>query len=422
VKLLAWQNILKKCVSRFLQSASGNIIVPFAVAAPALLAASGLAVDYGTHSLKVAELQSIADTAVLGGANELALSGSSDAAIKSVVLSYIAAKYGGGGSVIASKTEIDRKAGTLRVALEETWTPVFAEFLNAGVTPIRVDATASLLGGENLCILALSDTQSSTVHLDQNAILQANGCGVYSNSTHAQGIRLDSNSKIAASSICSAGGVNAKTTSVKPTPTTDCPPIPDPLVGRASPVVGGCDVANFKISKGSKTLNPGTYCGGMDITKTASVTFNSGTYIIKDGNFNVSNTASIFGEHVGFYLVGDSAMINFIGDSTISLTGAVDGDMAGLLFFEDRAAPLNRQHHIQTTNAKVLTGTIYLSRGVFAVDPNAKVAQDSAYTAIIARRFELTQGLQLILNSDYGATDVPVPEGIRASAEIVLSE
>ena len=83
---------------------------------------------------------------------------------------------------------------------------------------------------------------------------------------------------------------------------------------------------------------------------------------------------------------------------------------------------LGRTHHINSTNVDVLTGTIYLSRGKLLIDRNSPIAEDLAYTAIIVRQLELTEGPELILNSDYGATDVPVPAGIRSSAEVVLSE
>jgi hypothetical protein len=49
------------------------------------------------------------------------------------------------------------------------------------------------------------------------------------------------------------------------------------------------------------------------------------------------------------------------------------------------------------------------------------VASDSAYTAIVSYRLELTQGPTLVLNSDYGATGVPVPDGIRATGQVVLT-
>lgn len=56
------------------------------------------------------------------------------------------------------------------------------------------------------------------------------------------------------------------------------------------------------------------------------------------------------------------------------------------------------------------------------IDPNSPVAGNSAYTAIIAHKLELNEGPELILNSDYDATSVPVPEGIRSNAQIVLTE
>jgi Flp pilus assembly protein TadG len=422
MKLPGWPNAQSRCLTRFLRSASGSMIMPFAVVSPVLLGISSLAIDYATLSMKVGELQAVADVSALGGAQELAIAGSSDGAIKSVVASYVAMEFSGSGSIVTSTTDINRNAGTLRVALEETWTPVFAKLINADVTPIRVDATASLVGGDKICVLTLDSSGTKALHMDKSARMDADGCGIYSNSTHAQGIRLDQNSSMSASAICSAGGYIAKTTAIVPIPTQDCLPLADPLVGRMAPSIGSCDVTNFKISSGTQVLAPGTYCGGLTISGTASVSFSPGTYIIKDGAFTVSQKAKITGEHVGFYLAGKKTLINFTDDASVELSGALVGEMAGLLFFEDRSVAVGRKHHIQSLNADVLTGTIYLSRGQLLIDPNNPVAQDSAYTVIIVYQLELSEGPELILHSDYGATDVPVPAGIRSSAQVVLSE
>lgn len=40
------------------------------------------------------------------------------------------------------------------------------------------------------------------------------------------------------------------------------------------------------------------------------------------------------------------------------------------------------------------------------------IADSSAYTAIIANKIALKGKPQLVLNTDYGATDVPTPEGV----------
>ena len=42
----------------------------------------------------------------------------------------------------------------------------------------------------------------------------------------------------------------------------------------------------------------------------------------------------------------------------------------------------------------------------------APVADSSAYTAIVVGRMWLRKGPTLVLNSDYAATDVPVPAGL----------
>lgn len=406
----------------FLRSTAGGVAVSFAMASPVLLAASGLAIDYASLEMKKAELQAVADVSALGGAKELAVAGTSDDAIRAVIASYVAMEFAEAGASVTSTTDIDRKEGTIRTEVEERWTPAFAQFLNADITPIRAHATALIVGSTNVCVLALDGSSTKAIHLDKKAKMRANGCGVYSNSNHSQGIRLDMDSSISAALICSAGGYKAKTSAVEPIPTTDCPLIPDPLAARGTPAIGSCDQTGLTLATGKHTLSPGTYCGGIKIKGTAAVKFLPGTYIISDGKFTVADTAKITGEHVGFYLSGDASTIDFTDDASINLSGEVKGELAGLLFFEDRAASLNRKHHIQSTQVDELTGTIYLSRGTLLVDPNSPVAENSAYTAIIANRLELTEGPELTLNSDYGSTDVPVPAGIQSSVQVVLSE
>jgi Flp pilus assembly protein TadG len=413
--------LTKSLLARFIQCSKGGIAVGIAVASPALVAVVGLASDYAVSTVKVGELQAAADAAAIAGANELALSGSTERSIESAVQSYVAAQDDSGESRITSLAKINRTQGTVQVVVEESWTPVFAHFLNANVTPIRVNATARLMGKTKICVLILNGAEAKVLHLDNDAKLTANGCGVYSNSKHAEGIRLDANARITSALTCSVGGFRAKNDAVKPFPLTDCPPVADPLANRSPPSVGACNFTKLKITGGNKALAPGTYCGGLEITGSANVTFSSGVYVIKDGEFKVQDTARITGEHVTFYLTGNSSTIVFANNAYVRLTGSKEGDMAGLLFFEDRAAILGREHKINSPNVDELTGTLYLSRGALLVDPNDTVAEASAYTAIIAYELRLREGPELILNTDYGATDVPVPEGISTNAQIVLS-
>ena len=80
------------------------------------------------------------------------------------------------------------------------------------------------------------------------------------------------------------------------------------------------------------------------------------------------------------------------------------------------------KHRITSDDARVLLGTIYLPVGDLVIDAKKPVVDQSAYTAIIAQHIELNSGPNLILNSNYDATNVPVPEGIRGTRQVVLSK
>lgn len=228
------------------------------------------------------------------------------------------------------------------------------------------------------------------------------------------GHKVDDNAKLQAGVICSAGGFNgAKHSSFEPKPITDCPKVGDPLIDRPTPQVGSCDHTKYKITSGTHTLYPGTYCKGLKIKGTAKAVLKPGVYVITGDKLEVTDNATLKGENVGFYLNGNKAKLEFKKQTTISLTAPTDGVMAGILMFEDRTARKGLQkHQITSDNAGMLLGTIYLPNGTLKIDSQAPIADEAAYTAIIARAIELDEGPTLHLNSDYDVTDVPVPDGL----------
>lgn len=382
------------------------------------MGAAGIAADFATFTSKQTSLQSASDAAALAGAKELAAAGTSSKTIEASVASFVKAND---SSSLQVTTQVDSQKGTVTVQLVENWTPFFAHFLGADITPIVTHSTAKLVGQASICVLALDGSSSGSLAMDNKSYLTANGCGVYVNSTSSTAITLKNKSVIKADVTCAVGGVSNKGT-ITPGAVTDCPPLEDPLGSRNGPAIGGCDYQGFSVNSGSVSLSPGVYCGGLTIKGGAKATAQPGTYIIKDGPLSASGTASLTGKDVGFYLTGSSAVLDLIGNTTISLEGPNGGDLAGLLFYAERDASSLQQHIIRSTNAHTLTGTIYLPRGNLRVDPGAKVAQNSAYTAIIANQINIDMGPELVLNSNYGATSVPVPDGIKASADVVLAD
>jgi Flp pilus assembly protein TadG len=410
-----------KWLQRFRLDEAGNIAVIFAIALPVVIGTTSAAIDVTSYNMKKSQLQAAADAAAIAGARELAVAGSTKTSIEAAARAFALQELDGGEgyeiSVMSNKDD-----SKVAVSISEDWSPIVGKNLGSAITPVESNATAGLSGATNLCVLALDTSSSGSVKLGSKAKMLGPSCAVYAYSVAAEGVIVESSASITADLVCSGGGVKYSPGSITPEPTTDCKAIADPLASRPNPDFSGCTFTDKRVGAGIVTLMPGVYCGGLDIVGPAVVTFSAGEYIIKDGPFKISGLAFARGKNIGFFLTGDNSVIDFTGGALVEFAGREAGAMAGLLFFEDRTNPAGRVHRINTLVTKELTGTIYLPNGNLKIDPTARIGDKSAYTAIIVNQLELREGPELVLNTNYGATKVPVPAGIRTMADAVLEK
>jgi len=409
----SWIERLLRFGSDLRRDVRGSTMVIFALALPAIIAAVGAAVDFGFMTVQKNHLQEAVDAAALAAAREANLANADKMQIRQVAGTVLKANLDKAGGGVRFMTRVIPKPLSVEVVAKQRSKLFFtAEILGKETATVRARAVARVFGGVPVCVIGLDEQASSTVSLDSNAKLTAKTCAVYSNSKSSSGLSSKSNAVLEAELICSSGGEVGGSWNYKPAALTDCPPVEDPLAKRPAPPIGGCKAKNLEVKDMTWTLQPGVYCGGLRIDGNARVKFQPGVYFIKDGPFNVDSNSIIEGEFVGFYLTGKGSTFRFASNAKVTLTAPKDGPMAGLLFFEDRAAPALRRHEILSNYARELVGTIYLPNGQFIVDADNEVADQSAYTAIVARRIELNSGPNLVLNTDYGLTEIPVPEGI----------
>ncbi len=397
----------------------GGLATTFAIAFPVLAFGLGISIDYANLLKSKALLQQAADSAALASARELRVGSTSDTVIanvaSNVALAGLSAAPFAGTAVVSAS--ILGAGSAVRVTLGADIKSLMGGLLVPETKHVTVNATARMMGGAPICVIALDPSANKALNLDKNARLTGVNCAVYSDSTHTNGIGTKDSAIVTAALICSSGGVQNSSNGMTPAPQTDCPAIPDPLAARSGPTVGGCNQTGLVISSGTQSLNPGVYCGGLRVTGGAVVNLNPGTFIIKDGQLTVDNNSTLTGTDVGFYFTGAGASLNFAGGAnTISLSAPVSGLLAGLLFFEDRSVAAGQTHVILSDNARTLLGTIYLPRGKLRVAGNTPVADQSAYTVVVADMIELSEGPNLVLNSNYGSTNVPVPAGVGPGA------
>lgn len=430
-------------ISRLRNRIDGNVALIFALLAPMLLAAAGLAIDFQARLSQKQSLQDAADTLAIRGARELLLENSNSSAVEALIDATARRQFFEAIGAFDISAAVDNRAKKAIVTLAQPSKEsfFFARFIPRE-DPIIVTANAQARGVSNVCVIALDAAADSTILLATASKLNAPKCAILSNSKSTTGIRSESLSQVRARLICSAGGIFGSPLNYDPQPLTDCPVYPDPLSEHTSPDIGVCDHSNLTVGTspnltgsllsllenlvasidgsfaGTLTnyqrydFDPGVYCGGLTISDKSDVHFAPGIYVMKDGPLHIEMGARLYGENVGFYLNGDDSVVNFEPASIIHLTAPKTGLMAGILFQEAKGAPLNRTHRIASANARELLGTIYLPNGVLEISSTQPIADQSAYTAIVAHRFRMLGTPTLVLNTNYAATDIPTPDGI----------
>ena len=410
----------------FWSDTRGNMIILAGVVLPTLLASAGMAIDYSKWIGQRKNLQGIADSAAIAAARELYLANASSSQITAVAEAVAKAHQDAGEAGIAVTAKLGDDGGSVKVTASQKGKAYFTPMIMKTPPQISVIAVARAMGGGRICVIGLDGKSPDTISTSKSGQMFAPECGVYSNSISPQGFAANENGYFEAELLCSAGGFDGAESQLRESALPDCPAIEDPLADRKPPSYGGCDYKDFSLNgnKGgaSTTLYPGVYCGGLEIMA-ATVIFEPGIYVIKDGPLAFAANAQVTGEHVSFYLVGDTSVFSAESNSFVYLTAPKDGDMAGILFFEDRDAPLLRDHVVKSDDARVLLGTFYLPRGRLVIRTSRPIADKSAYTAIVAYQVAVDLNSKLVINADYNATDIPVPEGIGpVGSNIVLTQ
>jgi hypothetical protein len=139
------------------------------------------------------------------------------------------------------------------------------------------------------------------------------------------------------------------------------------------------------------TLDPGTYCGGIEILAGATALLNPGLYIMKDGPFRVQSGAVVTAENVTLSFTGATATLYLQGGAQVRLTAPAEGDLAGLALFSESIAPNVEQFTISGGATLDLEGGMYLpTHEIWLKSPTTDRAVLTAATSdygLVAKRF-----------------------------------
>jgi Flp pilus assembly protein TadG len=414
---------------------SGQFAIGFALLAPLLFGLVGGAADLIAFERNMKRMQDAADFAALAAAREGSLQGWNEQIASEVALKFASQNLGqpvtapdqtmmkaasaspdGQYRIVTSVDAVNKK---VTVTIENDYYPYFLIGYFRPSPQISVLSQASVSGEMNICVIGLDPAASRTVQLSGTSKLTAPACAIFSNSSATDGLAANDNSLLTADYSCSAGGAVGTMANYSTPPVTDCRPVEDPLAARGVPANLACDHMNKTVSGLFTSLTPGVYCGGLRITKSANVLFKPGVYVIKDGELRSDLGGIVGGSGVSFVFTGNGSRLSFDPTTVLAFSAPETGPYAGVLFYQDPAAPNLETFEISSKTASILLGTIYLPNGIFKVHAPNKVGDKSAYTVIIARRLDIGSTANLVINANYSSTKVPVPDGVGPNSGII---
>lgn len=275
------------------------------------------------------------------------------------------------------------------------------DFTTTSVAAPSYNSTSA--AGAKICLLALDPASTDGIHIQGDNAINYSGCWAHTNSSQSTAINSDGNSSYAVGDgHCAVGNWVDSHDRFSPEPQGGCATVPDPFAKVSAyasgqtytptftpPATdGSCKSSNLNLKKGTYTLDPGRYCGGIDIQAQATVTFNPGIYIIDGGELTVQSGANVSGTDVLFYFNGDAATATIIGGGTISLKGRLTSSTyAGFLFIAKPGASTTQVTNIQGGGTFKMEGVLYMPKQRIEVSGNGDVNGSTPYFGMIAKDF-----------------------------------
>jgi Flp pilus assembly protein TadG len=384
---------------RFAADRRGGVAPLLALAAIPMLVGVGAAVDYSRASAARTAMQVAADATSL--ALTKAVTQNRTPPDAQSVFNALFSRPDVRDVSVSSTLSTTSAGTTAAVTARGTISVDFMRMIGMSQLTIGVQSSSATVGNDSGCVLALNTNAASAISIGGSAKVTSSNCSILSNSSAASAINVFGAATVTAQSIGAVGGVSASSSSVNLTEgiATHIAAIADPYIDINVPTFGGCAETALKV-KGTTTLDPGVYCGGMTVNAGAAVTLNPGVYIIDGGSFSVNGNASVSGAGVTLVFTSSSgtdwptAKIN--GGANINLTAPNSGATAGLVIFADRKAPVGTSFTFNGGSSQTFGGAVYAPTGAISYSGGASTS--SSCTQIIGDTVSFSGNANVAIN------------------------
>jgi hypothetical protein len=151
----------------------------------------------------------------------------------------------------------------------------------------------------------------------------------------------------------------------------------------------------------TKTISPGVYNGGFNLSGSSVLTMDPGIYYINGGGISLTGSSGITGNGVFIYNTGGGA-INLSGSGTIALSPMTSGTYQGITVFQDRSSSVGAT---MSGGSNVNnTGTFYFPGSKLTLSGTSGVAAMGAQIIAKNLTFSGTAGVQVKYDSSVAGT------------------
>jgi hypothetical protein len=328
---------------------------------------------------------------------------------------------------------------SVTASVTETMPQLFSALQGHTYGTVAASATAQVVQlPYPYCIYALNPTVPSALSASgSNSVIDAPDCGIMVDSSSSTALSANGQAKITAGFIKIVGSYTScnggQNCTLTPTPHTGVAFVPDPLAATPLPAAptrtptlnptctdfssqnysnqgqtgtvfrnaGQCGQVSVSGQNAHVTLNPGYYCGGINIQGQANVTMNSGIYYMCGGGFQVQSAGTVVnGTGVIIFNSYDPAggtagyrPFLLTGQPNVTLSAPTSGTYANILFFRDPTVPTGAQEQINGQTQPTLTGTLYLPKGSLLLSGGVSTGPNNP--AIIADTIQVNGGASI---------------------------
>ena len=303
-------------------------------------------------------------------------------------------------------------SNAVRVTLSTQKVLAFSSMFMSAAPTITATATAMIVPTGKYCVIALEDGNETGIDATGSTTVNL-GCGMITNATSMEAAVATGSSSVTASPIAAVGGIPASThwgtgTVLQPFTVQQ----PDPFANVPVPTPSNCKkldqwitTGENKTNKSATVDNPtGVICIGGEtggsLAIQGDVTLAPGVYILNSTELKMdTNSASITCDGCTIILTGTPPKGVQITGGEVNMSAPDSGTYKGILFYQDRNAPLLNPVKINGNSDSYIEGALYFPQADLTY--NGTSGQNTACMQLVSRRVTFTG------NSDISNTCPP---------------